>query len=71
MLNSIWDLWPWISLGIFTVLVKWFYRMTHGQVYMPLGEQSSVRPASDGIGFMLLISLVLGAAVCVLIDNGF
>ena len=71
MLNSIWDLWPWISLGVFTLLVKWFYRMTHGQVYVPFGVQAEGRPQSDGIGFLLLISLVVGAAICTLIDNGF
>jgi hypothetical protein len=66
MNGDIWKFWPWISLFLFAILVRTVYRIANSQQPYPYthGEQNKT---SDGIELLLIISIIVGAAVCVLI----
>jgi hypothetical protein len=70
MNSDIWNLWPWFSLAIFALLVK--ITLPVGGVYLGYPFVPSCEAGERGgdrIGLLLVISLIVGAAICVLITN--
>lgn len=70
MNNWFWYVWPWASLVTFATLVRTFgpTRLFLGS---PLLGQTEVDQGGSRIGTLLALSLIVGAAICVLIDAAF
>jgi hypothetical protein len=62
-----WTLFPWFTLMVFFLLVYTFWprRLFGGVPPYSLSEGSSV---GGGIVSLLMISLIVGAALCILLD---
>jgi hypothetical protein len=67
--TSTWQLMPWFSLLIFAFLV----RLTGGSSYRTINPYTGteVQHKSDGIPALLIVSLIVGASLCVLIEYFF
>jgi hypothetical protein len=64
----IWKAWPWLSLVIFSVLVRKVLRPPHWPWPNPYSPIES--PANDHTGTLLVLSIIVGAAICVLLQFG-
>lgn len=65
MSESVWQWWPWISLFIFALLVTLIFRLTWG----PFSPKEQIESGIIGIWMMLIISLIVGASICIIITN--
>jgi len=70
MAELLWDIFPWIALLIFFILVKWYLWVTRVRIILFNGERIEP-PVQDGLFGLLLFALFLAAAICIVLNNGF
>lgn len=69
MNETLWQMWPWITLFLFASLVGIFWQLTLPRCGNPCCAGSGSQPVGVAILFLLAASLIFGAAVCIVLSE--